>query len=97
MFSAPFNRTGFNRRAGTVEQVFIYFGGDSLTVSFTNGSKELTPGMRIRGTRTKAIGIIESCTLVSGSWVGGTAAGTVLVTMKSGQFIYGEDFEEVTG
>lgn len=95
MFSAPFNRTGFNRRIGTVEQVFIYFGGDVLTLAFSGGSKELTPGMKIRGSRTRAIAVIESCTLTSGSWAGHDAAGTVLVVMKSGQFLYGETFEEV--
>jgi hypothetical protein len=92
-FSGAFNTTDFNGLSTTFEPVFIYFKEGLYSVGFTNGSTEFTISSRVRGTRTRAVAEVDSYTLISGSWAGGDAAGTLYLKMKRGYFIKGEELE----
>lgn len=59
-------------------------------LNFTNGTKEFLAGSTLTGSTSHATGIINSVTLSSGSWAGGTAAGELSLYSVSGTFLNGE-------
>ena len=61
--------------------------GRRWVLDFTSGgSYQPRPGETIEGASSGATGFIESVDRTSGSWAGGTAAGTITIRRKSGTF-----------
>jgi hypothetical protein len=54
-------------------------------VNFTSGSIELKPGMTISGQYSESA-VIDQVILTSGTWTGGTAAGTLLLKKFTGDY-----------
>lgn len=59
-------------------------------LNFTNGTKAFLAGSVLTGSTSHATATINSVTLSSGSWTGGTAAGELSLYSVSGTFTTGE-------
>lgn len=61
--------------------------GKKWVVPFTSGGTyRVKAGDTIEGTSSAATGYVESVSLSSGTWTGGTAAGNITIRRKSGTF-----------
>lgn len=60
--------------------------GDRWSIAYTSGSREPAAGDTITGATSAATGLVESVTLTSGSWAGGTAAGSIKFRRRVGTF-----------
>lgn len=61
--------------------------GKKWVVPYTSGGTyRIKPGDTVEGASSSATGYVESVSLSSGSWAGGTAAGNITIRRKSGTF-----------
>lgn len=74
-----------------VAHIGVKSSGDSVVINFSSGSSEITIGEILNFVTSGEDGTVISIEVTSGSWVGGDAAGVIVVDDLTGEVIPGED------